>query len=85
MKSGLIVLLAAGLVVATGSASYSQESRAPSDSTQGGGPGVRAGHITGTGETVPNPGASQGAGTTSMDKGIQDRDNKIDSSICKGC
>jgi hypothetical protein len=50
-----------------------------------GGAGVRAGHITATGETVPNPGASQGAGTTSLDRGVQAEDNKIDTSICKGC
>ena len=50
-----------------------------------GGAGVRTGNITPSGETVPNPGASQGAGTTSMDRGIQNEDNKIDSGICKGC
>ncbi len=50
-----------------------------------GGPGVRSGNITSTGQTVPNPGASQGAGTTPLDKGVQNEDNKIQSSICKGC
>lgn len=50
-----------------------------------GGAGVRSGNITSTGATVPNPGASQGAGTTSMDRGIQEQDNKIQGSICKGC
>ena len=45
----------------------------------------RDGHITTTGETVPNPGASQSAGTTPLDRGVQNRDNQIDSSICKGC
>ena len=50
-----------------------------------GGPGARGGNITSTGETVPNPGASQSAGTTPLDKGVQSDDNKIQSSICKGC
>jgi hypothetical protein len=52
---------------------------------QNGGAGLRTGHITSTGETVPNPGASQGAGVTSLDRGIQQEDSKIQGSICKGC
>lgn len=52
---------------------------------QNGGAGLRTGHITSTGETVPIPGASQGAGVTPLDRGIQQEDSKIDSSICKGC
>ncbi len=56
-----------------------------SDSSAEGGAGLRSGNITSTGETVPNPGASQGAGTTSLDRGIQQEDNKIQGSICKGC
>ena len=59
------------------------QERSLSSSTNG--PGARAGNITSTGETVPNPGASQSAGTTPMDRGIQRDDNKIQSSICKGC
>ena len=42
-------------------------------------------HITGTGATVPNPGASQGAGTTPLDRGVERRDDQIGGSICKGC
>jgi hypothetical protein len=57
----------------------------PADAPANGGAGVRSGNITSTGETVPNPGASQSAGTTSLDRGIQQQDNKITSSICKGC
>ena len=85
MKPSLIVL-ALGLAFAGAGGAWAQDaSPAARDSTADGGAGVRSGHITSTGATVPNPGASQGAGTTSMDKGIQQRDNKIDSSICKGC
>ena len=50
-----------------------------------GGAGIRTDHITATGRTVPNPGASESAGTTPMDKGIEQQDTKIQSSICKGC
>ena len=42
-------------------------------------------NITGTGATVPNPGASQGGGTTSLDLGTQRRDTEIQNSICRGC
>jgi hypothetical protein len=43
------------------------------------------GNITSTGQTVPIPGASQSQGTTSLDLGIQRKDNEIPSSVCKGC
>lgn len=46
---------------------------------------ITAPYTTPTGETVPNPGKSQSGGTTKLDRGIQREDNKIDSSICKGC
>ncbi len=55
------------------------------DLPKNGGAGIRTGNITSTGETVPNPGASQSAGTTPMDRGIERNDNQIQSSICKGC
>ena len=42
-------------------------------------------YLTSTGETVPRPGASQSAGPTPLDREIQQQDNKIDNSICKGC
>ena len=50
-----------------------------------GGADPRDNSITSTGATVAHPGASQSAGTTSMDRGVQRQDNAIDSSICKGC
>ncbi len=50
-----------------------------------GGAGVRSGNITSTGATVPHPGESQSGGTTSLDKGVEREDNKIQGSICKGC
>ena len=55
------------------------------DHSSRGGVGDRAPYVTSTGQTVPRPGQSQSGGTTPLDKGIQNEDNKIDGSICKGC
>ena len=83
--------LAALLVMAhgIGCAAFAQGAPPPDvpsrDLPSNGGAGVRTGNITSTGATVPNPGASQSGGTTSMDLGIQQQDSKIESSICKGC
>jgi hypothetical protein len=46
---------------------------------------LRQNNITSTGATVPHPGVSQGAGPTPLDRGIERLNDKIDSSICKGC
>lgn len=42
-------------------------------------------YLTSTGATVPRPGDSQAAGPTPLDRAIEQQDNKIDNSICKGC
>jgi len=42
-------------------------------------------YLTSTGATVPQPGASQSAGPTPLDRKIEQQDNKIDNSICNGC
>lgn len=52
---------------------------------ENGGAGIRTGNIAATGRTMPNPGVSKGGGTTPMDKGIERENDKIQSSICKGC
>jgi hypothetical protein len=81
-----LLLLAGTLSMVSASPVLAQSSDLPArDLPSQGGAGARSGNITSTGETVPNPGVSQGAGTTPLDRGIQDRDNKIDSGICKGC
>ncbi len=81
-----MLLLAAGVLVATVPALAQGAGNGSSrDLPSNGGAGARTGNITSTGETVPNPGASQGAGTTPLDRGIQSEDNKIDTGICKGC
>ncbi len=42
-------------------------------------------YTTSTGATVPRPGVPQGSGPTQLDRQIQQQDNKLDNSICKGC
>jgi hypothetical protein len=42
-------------------------------------------YLTSTGETVPRPGVPQSAGETPLDRYIEQQDNRIDNSICKGC
>ena len=81
-----VLLIGTVLLMTTGGMAVAQDRDVPAaDNPSNGGAGVRTGNITSTGETVPNPGASQSAGTTSLDRGIQQQDNKIQSSICKGC
>jgi hypothetical protein len=42
-------------------------------------------YTTSTGATVPRPGVPQASGPTALDRKIQQQDNQIDNSICKGC
>ena len=78
----MVGVLSAGVALAQ---TVSKQDMPAQDSTQNGGAGIRTGHIAATGRTMPNPGASQSIGATPMDRGIQDEDKKIESSICKGC
>ena len=78
------LLLGAALVL-TGLGTALAQNDTPPAEEQGGTAGARSGNITSTGATVPNPGASQGAGVTPLDKGIQNEDTRIQGSICKGC
>ena len=84
MPKSRLVVTAGVLALIAGSAAAQERSLSSDPAVRSGG-GARSGHITSTGETVPNPGASQSGGTTSLDKGVQSEDNKIQSSICKGC
>lgn len=85
MRKQLSLALAIGLAAAGSAMAQAQQDVPARDLPANGGAGVRTGNITSTGATVPNPGVSQSGGTTSMDRGIQQEDNKIQSSICKGC
>ena len=81
-----LLVAAACLAALTGSAlAQDPGNLPPRDLPSNGGAGVRTGHITSTGATVPNPGEPQSAGNTALDRNIQTKDNSIDSSICKGC
>ena len=42
-------------------------------------------YLTSTGETVQRPGVPQASGPTPLDRSIQQQDNRIDNSICRGC
>lgn len=42
-------------------------------------------NLTATGETVPHPGASQGPGTTQLDRNIEQKDDRLQNSICSNC
>ncbi len=42
-------------------------------------------YLTATGQTVAHPGASQGAATTDLDRGIEQRKDRINQSICSNC
>jgi hypothetical protein len=46
---------------------------------------LRENNITSTGATVPLPGASKGAGETTLDRRIEQRNDQIDKSICSNC
>jgi len=41
--------------------------------------------LTSTGQTVPRPGASQGAGATDFDRRIEQQNDRIEQSICGNC
>ena len=84
MKSSMRIVGLA-LVTAAACGVASAQDLPARDLPENGGAGIRTDHITATGRTVPNPGASQSAGTTPMDKGVEQEDTKIQSSICKGC
>jgi hypothetical protein len=42
-------------------------------------------YLTSTGQTVPRPGIPQGAPPSRFDRRIEERDNRIDQSICSNC
>lgn len=87
MKTGICIGVVLAALAGAGALAQTPDPApaVPAQDEANGGPGVRSGNITATGQTVPHPGASQSAGTTSLDRGIQAEDNKIQSSICKGC
>ena len=82
------IVIAAFLVAATaGVGAYGQDKGlvAPELSKPTPGQLLDKDYTTSTGETVPRPGVPQASGPTPLDRKIQQEDNKIDNSICKGC
>jgi hypothetical protein len=83
-----IVIVAAFLLAATaGCAAYGQDNKllAPELAKPAPGQLLDKDYLTSTGETVPRPGVPQASGPTPLDRKIQQEDNQIDNSICKGC
>jgi hypothetical protein len=82
------ILTAAFVLAATaGGAAYGQDNKlvAPELGKPTQGQLLDKDYLTSTGATVPRPGVSQGSGPTPLDRKIQQENNQIDNSICKGC
>ena len=82
VKSSCLALVVSFITATAAFAQADGPARSPSASPSA---DPRSNYITGTGATVPHPGASQSGGTTSLDVGVQREDDKIQGSICKGC
>jgi hypothetical protein len=82
------IVVAAFLLAATaGGAAYGQDNAlvAPEISKPTPGHLLDQNYQTSTGATVPRPGVPQASGPTELDRKIQEEDNRLDNSICKGC
>ena len=82
------IVIAVSLIVATaGVAAYGQDNSlvAPELSKPAPGQLLDQDYLTSTGATVPRPGVPQASGPTPLDRKIQQENNQIDNSICKGC
>jgi hypothetical protein len=85
---GKSIVVAAFLLAATvGFAAYGQDNRlvAPELSKPAPGHLLDQDYLAPDGETVPRPGVPQASGPTALDRKIEQENNKIDNSICKGC
>jgi hypothetical protein len=81
-------LIAAFLIAASGGiGAFAQDNKlvAPELSKPTPGQLLDKDYTTSTGATVPRPGVPQASGPTALDRKIQQEDNKLDNSICKGC
>ena len=83
-----LTVIAAFLLAATaGVGAYGQDNKllAPELAKPAPGQLLDKDYLTSTGETVPRPGVPQASGPTPLDRKIQQEDNRLDNSICKGC
>ena len=82
------IVIAAFLVLAGVSVSaYGQDNGLTAPELDKPAPGQLLDHdyLAPTGATVPRPGVPQASGPSALDRKIQEEDNRIDNSICKGC
>jgi hypothetical protein len=84
-----MTIIAAFLLAATaGVAAYGQDNSglvAPELSKPAPGHLLDQDYLAPTGATVPRPGVPQASGPTPLDRKIEQENNRIDNSICKGC
>jgi hypothetical protein len=82
------LIVIAALVMAAAGAAYSQDDHglvAPELSKPEPGHLLDHDYLAPTGETVPRPGVPQASGPTPLDRKVEQQDNRIDNSVCKGC
>ena len=82
------IVIAAFLLAATaGAGAYGQDNGlvAPELSKPAPGHLLDEDYLTSTGETVARPGIPQSSGETRFDRYIEQQNDRIDNSICKGC
>ena len=85
-KLALVVIISNALMTGVAAAPQNDGGLvAPELSSPTPGQLLRQDYIAGTGATVPRPGVPQASGPTSLDRKIQEEDNRLDNSICKGC
>lgn len=76
------IAMCAVIITASSAAAFAQDTSRSASPRAG---TANEGNITNTGQTVPIPGGSKSEGTTSLDRGVQQKDNEIPGSVCKGC
>jgi len=79
-----MMFIAESLFALSGTALAQIQTPAPT-SESGSASLLRKDYLTPTGQTVPHPGASQGAGVTPLDRTIQQRDDWLEKGICRNC
>ena len=81
-----LMVVAALLAVTVGFGAFAQDNGLVAPELNKPAPGqlLDKDYLAPTGATVPRPGVPQGSGPTALDRKIQQEDNKIDNSICKG-
>jgi hypothetical protein len=82
MKLLFVALLCAAVTAITVAQAQTGTGPAPGPNATG---LLNENYLTSTGETVPHPGASQGAATTDLDRRILRRNERIEQSICSNC